>query len=244
MKWSKRKSFGQHMLNDNRILARIIDASQINTEETVYEAGTGNGVLTKELCKNAKLVTSFEIDSQIFKKVLYLSSSYSNLRLINADIFKIYQLEFDVFVSNLPYSRSKDALQWLPFQKFKRAIIMTQKEFVDKLQAKPGESNFRAITVLSQYCFNIERLFNVSKEAFDPEPYVESTVIRLIPRSTTINKNTISNLNLLFSQRNKKASSVLSKKFGTKITYDDKKIDQLSVTELMEMVHSRQKNLL
>jgi 16S rRNA (adenine1518-N6/adenine1519-N6)-dimethyltransferase len=114
---------------------------------------------------------------------------------------------------------------------------MTQKEFVDKLQAKPGEKNYRAITVLSQHCFNIERLFNVSKEAFEPQPSVESTVIRLIPRSATIKKNTISNLNFLFSQRNKKAS-LLSKKFGIKIEYADKKIDQLSVTELMQLVGS------
>ena len=237
MKWSKRKSFGQHTLIDNRILSRIIDASQITREEIVYEAGTGSGVLTNQLCKSAKLVTSFEVDREIYKKACRLCYSHSNLKLINADIFKIYDLQFDIFISNLPYSRSRDALQWLPFQKFKRAIIMTQKEFVDKLQAKPGEKNYRAITVLSQHCFNIERLFNVRKEAFEPQPSVESTVIRLIPRSATIKKNTISNLNFLFSQRNKKAS-LLSKKFGIKIEYEDKKIDQLSVTELMVLVGS------
>jgi 16S rRNA (adenine1518-N6/adenine1519-N6)-dimethyltransferase len=235
MKWSKRKSFGQHMLKDNRILARIMDASQINREETVCEAGTGTGVLTEELCKCAKLVTSFEVDREIFRKISNLSSTYPNLKLVNADIFKIYHLEFDVFISNIPYSRSKDALLWLLFQKFKRAIIMTQKEFVDKLQAKPGEKNYRAVTVLSQYCFNIERLFNVSKEAFDPQPSVESTVIRLVPRYATIEKNTIAKMNFLFSQRNKKAS-VISKRFDTKIRYDDKKIDQLTVKELMEIV--------
>lgn len=235
MKWSKRKSFGQHMLKDNRILARIIDASQINREETVCEAGTGTGVLTEELCKYAKLVTSFEVDREIFRKVSNLSSCYPNLKLINADIFKIYHLEFDVFISNIPYSRSKDALLWLPFQKFKRAIIMTQKEFVDKLHAKPGEKNYRAVTVLSQYYFTIERLFNVSKEAFDPQPSIESTVIRLVPRYATIEKSTIAKLNFLFSQRNKKASAI-SKRFDTKIKYDDKKIDQLTVKELMEIV--------
>ena len=138
MKWSKRKSFGQHTLIDNRILSRIIDASQITREEIVYEAGTGSGVLTNQLCKSAKLVTSFEVDREIYKKACRLCYSHSNLKLINADIFKIYDLQFDIFISNLPYSRSRDALQWLPFQKFKRAIIMTQKEFVDKLQAKPG----------------------------------------------------------------------------------------------------------
>jgi 16S rRNA (adenine1518-N6/adenine1519-N6)-dimethyltransferase len=234
MKWSKRRSFGQHMLKDNRILARIIEASQINEEEIVYEAGTGNGVLTEELCKKANLVKSFEADRQIFRKVRNISTRYPNLELINADIFNIYHLEFDVFISNLPYSRSKDALQWLPFQKFKRAIIMTQREFADKLQANPGDKNYRAITVLSQYCFSIERLFNVSKEAFYPKPSIESTLIRLVPRSAIMNKSIITKLNFLFSQRNKNASTLL-KRYGTKMRHDVKKIDQLTVKELMEI---------
>jgi ribosomal RNA small subunit methyltransferase A len=234
MKWSKRRSFGQHMLKDNRILARIIEASQINEQDIVYEAGTGNGVLTEELCKKANLVKSFEVDRQIFRKVRNISTCYPNLELINADIFNIYHLEFDVFISNLPYSRSKDALQWLPFQKFKRAIIMTQREFADKLQANPGETNYRAITVLSQYCFSIERLFNVSKEAFYPKPSIESTLIRLVPRSAIMNKSIITKLNFLFSQRNKNASTLL-KRYGTKMRHDVKKIDQLTVKELMEI---------
>lgn len=234
MKWSKTRSFGQHMLKDNRILARIIEASQINEEEIVYEAGTGNGVLTEELCKKANLVKSFEADRQIFRKVRNISTRYPNLELINADIFNIYHLEFDVFISNLPYSRSKDALQWLPFQKFKRAIIMTQREFADKLQANPGDKNYRAITVLSQYCFSIERLFNVSKEAFYPKPSIESTLIRLVPRSAIMNKSIITKLNFLFSQRNKNASTLL-KRYGTKMRHDVKKIDQLTVKELMEI---------
>jgi len=234
MKWSKRRSFGQHMLKDNRILARIIEASQINEQDIVYEAGTGNGVLTEELCKKANLVKSFEVDRQIFRKVRNISTCYPNLELINTDIFNIYHLEFDVFISNLPYSRSKDALQWLPFQKFKRAIIMTQREFADKLQANPGETNYRAITVLSQYCFSIERLFNVSKEAFYPKPSIESTLIRLVPRSAIMNKSIITKLNFLFSQRNKNASTLL-KRYGTKMRHDVKKIDQLTVKELMEI---------
>jgi 16S rRNA (adenine1518-N6/adenine1519-N6)-dimethyltransferase len=234
MKWSKRRSFGQHMLKDNSILARIIEASQINEEEIVYEAGTGNGVLTEELCKKANLVKSFEVDRQIFRKVRNIPTCYPNLELINADIFNIYHLEFDVFISNLPYSRSKDALQWLPFQKFKRAIIMTQREFADKLQAHPGEKNYRAITVLSQYCFSIERLFNVSKEAFYPKPSIESTLIRLVPRSAIMNKSIITKLNFLFSQRNKNVSTLL-KRYGTKMRHDVKKIDQLTVKELMEI---------
>ena len=80
-------------------------------------------------------------------RALNYLSGFSNLYLVHSDIFKISNIEFHVFVSNLPYSRSKDAIKWLALRKFRKAVIMLQKEFVDKLQAKPGEPNYRLISV-------------------------------------------------------------------------------------------------
>ena len=114
------------MLVDRDVLLRIINASRITKDENVCEAGTGNGILTNELCKYGKSVISFEIDSQIFEKAKPKLFSFPNLRLVNADIFKSIPLNFDVFISNLPYSKSKEALQWLALQKFQRAIIMVR----------------------------------------------------------------------------------------------------------------------
>lgn len=237
MRWSRRISFGQHMLIDFKILAKIIEASQISKDEIVCEAGTGNGFLTYELCKHAKLVTSFEIDNILFsntrKSLFYLS----NLNLVNEDLFKRYNLDFNVFVSNLPYSKSKNAFNWLPFQKLNRAIIMVQKEFADKLQAIPGDQNYRAISVITQHCFDIQRLFDVNRKAFYPEPAVESVVIRLIPKCSRITKQTIKNMNLLFSQRNKKVSSV-AKKFGNRFAFDNTRIEELTTNELIKLAES------
>src|SRR6188472_3109885 len=237
MRWSRRISFGQHMLIDSKILEKIIEASQISKNEIVCEAGTGNGFLTYELCKHAKLVTSFEIDNILFsntrKSLFYLS----NLNLVNEDLFKRYNLDFNVFVSNLPYSKSKNAFNWLPFQKLNRAIIMVQKEFADKLQAIPGDQNYRAISVITQHCFDIQRLFDVNRKAFSPEPAVESVVIRLVPKCSRITKQTIKNMNFLFSQRNKKASSV-AKKFGNRFAFGNTRIEELTTNELIKLAES------
>jgi 16S rRNA A1518/A1519 N6-dimethyltransferase RsmA/KsgA/DIM1 with predicted DNA glycosylase/AP lyase activity len=62
------RAFGQHMLVDRRILARIIEAAGIGREETVCEAGAGQGVLTAELCKRARRVISYEVDSKLYEK--------------------------------------------------------------------------------------------------------------------------------------------------------------------------------
>ncbi|MGA8084470.1 MAG: rRNA adenine N-6-methyltransferase family protein, partial [Candidatus Nitrosopolaris sp.] len=207
MKLSKRRLLGQHMLKDGRIIEKLIEAAEITENETVYEAGTGEGTLTKELCKRAKSVVSFEIDHGLFKKSYSkLMPAFPNLELINGDLFEFPYFVFDVFISNLPYSRSRDALQWLALQKFTRAILTVQKEFADKLQARPGDENYRSITVITQHCFTMKELFHVSKGSFDPQPGVESTVMKLVPRKSAIpiTRATIKNMNLLFSCRKKK----------------------------------------
>jgi 16S rRNA (adenine1518-N6/adenine1519-N6)-dimethyltransferase len=237
MRISKRRSLGQHMLVDRDVLLRIINASRITKDENVCEAGTGNGILTNELCKYGKSVISFEIDSQIFEKAKPKLFSFPNLRLVNADIFKSIPLNFDVFISNLPYSKSKEALQWLALQKFQRAIIMVQKDFADKLQAIPGKENYRAITVLTQHCFNLQKLFVVHEKSFDPEPSVDSEVIRLSRKNTAITKRTIRNLEFIFSQRNKKASTA-ARKFGVKFDSDNVRIDELETHDLIKLAES------
>jgi 16S rRNA (adenine1518-N6/adenine1519-N6)-dimethyltransferase len=240
MKVPKRRLLGQHMLKDGRILEKLIEVAGISQDETVYEAGAGEGSLTKELCKRAKSVVSFEIDHDLFKKSSRLLPDFPNLKLINADPFKFQYFVFDVFISNLPFSRSRDALQWLPLQKFSRAILMVQKEFADKLQARPGDEYYRSVSVITQHCFIIQQLFDVPKGSFDPQPTVESTVIRLVPKEPrmTVTKTTIRNMNLLFSFRNRKLFSVL-KKHDCKIDLAcNERIDELPPTQLISLAES------
>jgi 16S rRNA (adenine1518-N6/adenine1519-N6)-dimethyltransferase len=242
MTWSKTHSLGQHRLVEKRILREIVRCSQISPEEVVCEAGTGEGILTKELCKYAKKVISFEIDRALYQQAENYLSSLNNVWLIHADIFKMSDLEFDVFVSNLPYSRSRTAIEWLALKKFNRAIVMLQKEFVDKLQARPGQPNYRSISVISQYCFKIENLFEVNKSSFKPQPRIESQVIRLTPKKDKrLIMKTISNIHYVFSRRNRRVFSVLRYLDGTvscNRDWYDKRIDQMAPDELVTLAQS------
>src|SRR5919109_1983133 len=194
------RALGQHMLVDRRILDKIVSTAHIGKEEIVLEVGTGEGILTAQLCKYAKQVISYEIDIKLYRKAQeQLSLQFENLELINADLFKTNDSHlFNVFISNLPYSRSRDAIEWLSTQEFDRAILMVQEEFADKLTARPGSKNYRAISVLTAYCFTIEKLFKVRKQSFEPQPKVESAIIKIIPINT-ITRETAKNINLLFS---------------------------------------------
>ena len=240
MKRSKRRSLGQHNLIDARILGRIVEAAKIDKNETVCEVGAGNGILTRELCKYSKSVISYEVDHKLVEKLKTLSTTFSNLRLINSDFLKEKRdIKFDVFVSNIPYSKSKEILEWLSLHKFNRAILMVQKEFADKLLANPGETNYRTITVVSQYRFYIERLFSVKKESFDPEPSIQSEIMRLYSKSDAITERIITNINSLFSYRNKQTRSI-SSKFGFDLDYccgNNSRIDQLNPLQLVNLAN-------
>ena len=223
------------MLADRRVLGRILDAAGIGKGETVLEAGTGHGILTAELCRVAKSVVSYEVDKNLNQRAR-AQLQFQNLELVNADLFRTKNLHFDVFASNLPYSRSRDAIEWLAVQKFSRAIVMVQEEFADKLVAKPGDKNYRAISALATHCFAIEKLFSVRRESFEPQPKVESAVIRIIP-VYTVPKQTVTSLNLLFSKRNKKATTVAAKA-GIKTDFGSKRIGQLIPSDLVKIAES------
>lgn len=235
---SKRQRLGQHMLIDTRVLAKIVSAADISNSETVCEAGTGMGVLTAELCKRAKEVISFEVDARMLEKARQ-ELHFDNLKLVHGDVFKTGGLEFDVFVSNLPYSRSRDAIEWLATQKFDRSIVMVQKEFAEKLAAAPGSKDYRAISALAGHCFKIEHVTSVDRNSFSPSPKVESTVLKIFPIKA-VRKETIKCLNLLFSKRNRKANTIATRAGIAGFDAGEKRIDQLSpsiVMELAEMSH-------
>jgi 16S rRNA (adenine1518-N6/adenine1519-N6)-dimethyltransferase len=217
---------------DGTVLAKIIDASAVGKDEVVCEAGTGRGILTQELCKRAKRVISYEVDKMLYTRSL-ADLNFSNLELVNADLFKRDE-RFDVFVSNLPYSKSRDAFEWLALRRFNRAILMVQKEFANKLTAEPGNHNYKAISIIASYCFHIEPLFDVGKECFHPRPLVESTVIRVTPRGVVVSRDLMRRIHELFSRRNKRASTVAAR-LGTVMDFGDKRVDQLAPSEVVKL---------
>lgn len=231
MNWSRH--YGQNFLIDLRVTKKITELSEIKSFENVCEMGTGRGILTPYLCKNANTVKSFEIDNKLYDRVKILTEKYSNLEIINDDIFKYDKsLEFDVFVSNIPYSKSKEILSWLATKKFERAIIMVQEEFSQKIQSKPGDKNYRAISAITQYCFDIEPLFKVNKKSFFPQPKVNSQVIKLISKNSVISKDTISKIHFIFSFKNKNINK-LNKKLNTNFDQIDLKIKDMDPKKII-----------
>jgi 18S rRNA (adenine1779-N6/adenine1780-N6)-dimethyltransferase len=104
--------------------------------------------------------------------------------LVQGDAFGLKESQhFDVCVTSLPYSRSLDFLEWLSQvpTPFRCAIVVLQSDFIDKIMAKPGQKNYRAISVVCQISFECKRLFPISKSEFDPPPRVSSEAVCFEP---------------------------------------------------------------
>jgi 16S rRNA A1518/A1519 N6-dimethyltransferase RsmA/KsgA/DIM1 with predicted DNA glycosylase/AP lyase activity len=202
----------------------------------VLEFGTGYGYLTKKIADLVRMVYTYEIDNELYSKAKNFLVENTNVMIFNQDFFKQEEYDFDFFLSNIPYSRSKDTMKWLSLHEFRDAVIMVQKEFCDKLIAPPGSSDYSVVSVFSQYCFDIEPLFDVEKNSFNPPPKIDSKVIRLRRKKNKMKPQVISGLELLFSNRNKNAAKLLDSK-----QYLNKKINQVDVETLIEIANRRVK---
>jgi len=226
----KRTDYGQHFLIDHSTISKIIESCDIRKKDTVLEFGTGYGYLTKEISKLAKVVYSFEIDKELYSKAKTYLMNVENIRIFNENFFAHDPFVFDFFLSNIPYSRSKDIMKWLSLHEFREAVIMVQKEFSEKLMASPGNAKYSVVTVLTQYCFDIELLFEVGKDSFLPPPQIQSTVIRLKSKKKKMSKGIIANLEYLFSHRNKHVVSLLNNR-----QYDNIRIHELNIETLVKI---------
>ena len=228
----KRKLLGQHFLNSQNIAKSIITEAKITKNDVVFELGTGLGVLTPLLCEQAKKVISVDADEKLVRFAKSKFSKIDNLVLKSGDGF-LTKDTFSIFVSNLPYSRSKDAIEWLAQSTFSHGVIMVQKEFAEKLLAKSSK-NRKAISIIATHAFEISVVSKVGKNNFSPPPKVDSVILKIIKKNS-INDEIIQTINKIFSYRRKTIKNIL-KQFN-KETMVDKRVDDLTGDEIINLAN-------
>ena len=173
---SIQKKLGQNFLNSKLIAKFIVDSAKISKNDVVYEIGIGKGILTPFLCEKSKNVISVEKDVKLYEESKVKFSKIKNLKIIHGDGFKQHE-KFDIFVSNLPYSESKNAIQWMLMEKFQHGIVMVQYDFAKKLLAEGNER--KAISILAQSGFEMKILKKIGKENFTPKPKIDSAIKKI-----------------------------------------------------------------
>jgi len=228
----KRKQLGQHFLNSNSIAKSIVSEAKITKEDIVFELGTGLGILTPLLCEKANKVISVDVDEKLVRNAKSAFSNIENLILKSGDGFKKKD-SFSIFVSNLPYSKSKNTIEWLAQTSFSHGVIMVQKEFADKLLTNSSKKR-KAVSIIANYAFEIKNISKVGKNNFSPPPKVDSVILKIIQKNT-MKKDLIQTVNKIFSYRRKTVKNIL-KQFN-KETVIDKRLDDLSGDEIIHLAN-------
>lgn len=191
-----KKSFGQNFLVDGNYIDKIIRALNPQPGETIIEIGAGRGALTEKLVESGANIVAVEIERDMIHVLKQSFPDTKNFKLIEADALKLDYSSFIApssslklkLVANLPFYISTAILQKLIEQRdlFSEMILMFQKEVVERITAKVGNSERGFLTVLVENYLDAEKLFGVPPRAFRPSPKVNSAVVRLIGKETVI----------------------------------------------------------
>lgn len=170
---------GQHFLVDRRVAARQIAHADLHPSDVVLEIGPGLGVLTRPLVERAKKVVAIESDRRFAS---YLRHALPDAEVVHGDALKVDWPDFDVMVSNLPYQISSPLTFRLLDTPFDRAVLMYQWEFARRMVAKPATPDYSRLSVGVYVRSACELLERVPRNAFHPQPRVDSALVRLEPR--------------------------------------------------------------
>jgi len=180
-----RKRFGQNFLVDAAVVESIVRAIAPQPQDNMVEIGPGLSALTAPLLERLERLSVIEIDRDLAQRLRDRFSS-ERLNIVEGDALQINFAQFGErlrIVGNLPYNISSPLLFALVScaEHVVDQHFMLQREVVDRMVARAGESDYSRLSVMLQYRYRIQKLFDVSPEAFDPPPRVTSSIVRMIP---------------------------------------------------------------
>lgn len=192
------KSLGQNFLINSEVVEKIIESSELSTDDLVIEIGPGLGTLTKYLLEKAGKVICIELDTRMVKILKNRFASRYNFEIINEDVLKVDlnkiikenkstgKIKNVKIVANLPYYITTPIIMRLLEEHLdiKSITVMIQKEVAERLIEIPGGKNTGAITHTVYYYCESEKIMEVPNSSFIPEPEVTSEVIKMHLRQT------------------------------------------------------------
>jgi len=249
--YTHKKSLGQHFLKDENVIQRIITVLKEDEFSRLLEVGPGAGALTKHLMLLPDVAfKAVELDEE---KVVYLSKKYPQLteKIIHQsflDMQKPFDGSFTV-IGNFPYNISTQILfKILDWKDDVPCIIgMFQKEVAERAASKEGNKVYGVLSVLMQAYYEIEYLFDVSNDCFDPPPKVQSGVIRMKRKTTTLDYKSERAFWVLvktaFNQRRKTMRNAVKSLFPAEVLQDEiflKRAEALSVEDFAALTFRMQ----
>jgi len=207
-------------LKNPGIVDKIVKKSGVKATDVVLEIGPGTGNLTMQLLEKCKKVIAIELDPRMvaeLQKRTCGSPLAKKLQIIQGDFLKTPLPFFNLCVANIPYQISSPLVFKLLTHRpqFRSAVLMFQKEFADRITAKPGSSLFCRLSINCQLLAKTQHLLKVDRKNFKPPPNVDSAVVLIQPYQPPPPVNFIEwdgLIRLLFQRRNKTIRATLNTK--------------------------------
>lgn len=253
-----KKFLGQHFLKDLEIAKAIADTVDAAPGLPILEVGPGMGVLTQFLISKGRKLKVVELD---FESVDYLRKNYPQLEddIIEDDFLKmhierLFEGQPFVLTGNYPYNISSQIFFKMLEHKDQIPCCtgMIQKEVAERLAAKPGNKTNGILSILIQAWYDVEYLFTVHENVFNPPPKVKSAVIRMTRNQTTslgcdeaLFKKVVKTT---FNQRRKTLRNSIKAIVGKEspilaCEIMNKRPEQLSVQEFIQLTNQVEKTL-
>lgn len=185
-----KRSLGQRFLVSAPVQKRIVAACGAGERDEVLEIGPGRGALTRHLVQTGARVVAVELDDQLADRLRADYRGNPAVRIVHGDVLReelpalAQRWSRTRVVGNIPYNITTPIVFRLLQPPCPADILlMVQAEVARRMTAPPGTKEYGALTVGVSLHARAERLFNVPGRAFRPLPRVESTVVRLVPRS-------------------------------------------------------------
>ncbi len=207
------RRLGQNFLVDKAARDLIVNSADLGRSDTVLEVGPGTGFLTDALIARAGKVIVVEKDPRLVELLKRRHEGSRRLRIIEGDVLQAKLPRFDKVVCSPPYYISSRLVLLLISKRFRRAVLTLQKEFAERLAAKPGSPEYGRITVMVQHKSSVELVGVIRRGSFRPVPRVDSAVVVIRKKRPDVpvksEKVFLDMVRFLFTQRRKKAKKVL-----------------------------------
>ncbi|XP_061392434.1 probable dimethyladenosine transferase [Musca vetustissima] len=182
------KDFGQHILKNPLVITSMLEKAALRPTDIVLEIGPGTGNMTVRMLERCKKVVACEIDTRLaaeLQKRIQGTPLQPKLQMLIGDFLKAELPFFDLCIANVPYQISSPLIFKLLLHRplFRCAVLMFQREFAQRLVAKPGDKLYCRLSINTQLLARVDMLMKVGKNNFKPPPKVESSVVRLEPKN-------------------------------------------------------------
>jgi len=208
------KSIGQNFMIEPSLFHQMGKYAALDKNDIVLDVGAGLGFLTRFLANRCARVLAVEADRRLAGVLREKLEGMDNVELIEGNVLKAQIPQFNKVVAIPPYQISSQLVTWLLGRGPDCAVMVFQKEFVNRLVAPIGSEDYGWLTVLTYYIGECEVLDDVPKSMFFPQPKIDSIIIRLTPRQAkpfALTDEVLFRrlLQSLFTQRNRKVRNAV-----------------------------------